>query len=51
MKKLANAIRIYPADRQLLEDNIASQKILEKCGFKATGEIGEEGPGFIVYKE
>lgn len=32
-------------------DNIASQKVLAKCGFKATGTIGEEGPRFIVYKE
>ena len=32
-------------------DNIASQKVLAKCGFKATGMIGEEGPRFIVYKE
>ena len=30
-------------------DNIASQKVLDKCGFKATGEIGEEGPRFILY--
>ncbi len=32
-------------------DNIASQKVLEKCGFKPTGTIGEEGPRFIVYKQ
>ena len=32
-------------------DNRASQKVLMKCGFKASGEIGEEGPRFIVYKE
>ena len=31
-------------------DNSASQKVLAKCGFKATGTIGEEGPRFIVYK-
>ena len=31
-------------------DNAASQRVLEKCGFLATGEIGEEGPRFIVYK-
>ena len=29
-------------------DNAASQRVLEKCGFLATGEIGEEGPRFIV---
>ena len=32
-------------------DNAASQSVLKKCGFLATGEIGEEGPRFIVYKE
>ena len=31
--------------------NAASQRVLEKCGFKANGETGEEGPRFIVYKE
>ena len=30
--------------------NVSSQRVLEKCGFKATGEIGEEGPRFIVYR-
>ena len=30
-------------------DNTASQRVLEKCGFLATGEIGEEGLRFIVY--
>ena len=32
-------------------DNIASQRVLAKCGFNPTGTIGEEGPRFIVYKE
>ncbi len=32
-------------------DNAASQRVLEKCGFLATGAIGEEGTRFIVYKE
>ena len=31
-------------------DNAASQRVLEKCGFLATGAIGEEGPRCIVYK-
>ena len=31
-------------------DNAASQRVLEKCGFLETGEIGEEGPQFIFYK-
>ena len=28
-------------------NNIASQKVLAKCGFVATGVIGEEGPRYI----
>ena len=32
-------------------DNAASQRVLMKCGFEVSGEIGEEGPRFIVYKE
>lgn len=28
-------------------ENIASQRVLEKCGFIATGSIGEEGPRFV----
>ena len=28
-------------------DNRASQRVLEKCGFIATGIIGEEGPRFV----
>ena len=30
--------------------NTASQKVLEKCGFKTTGTIGEEGPRYILYR-
>jgi RimJ/RimL family protein N-acetyltransferase len=32
-------------------DNIASQRVLEKCGFRPMGIMGEEGPRFIKYKE
>ena len=28
-------------------NNIASQKVLAKCGFVATGVTGEEGPRYI----
>ncbi len=31
-------------------DNIASQKVLQKNGFTATGKFGEEGPRFILTK-
>ncbi|MBE5871910.1 MAG: GNAT family N-acetyltransferase [Lachnospiraceae bacterium] len=32
-------------------DNVASQRVLVKCGFRPNGEIGEEGPRYIVYGE
>lgn len=32
-------------------DNIASQKVLQKNGFTATGKQGEEGPRFILKKK
>ena len=31
-------------------DNCASQRVLEKCGFKPSGETGEEGPRFVKQK-
>ncbi len=34
-----------------LPDNVASQRVLEKCGFCPMGITGEEGPRFIKYKE
>ena len=33
------------------EDNAASQQVLKKAGFVPTGEYGEEGPLFALYKE
>jgi ribosomal-protein-alanine N-acetyltransferase len=29
-------------------ENIASKRVLEKCGFIANGKIGEEGPRFTL---
>ena len=29
-------------------DNIASQRVLEKCGFVPTGTFGEEGPRYVI---
>lgn len=29
-------------------DNTASQRVLEKCGFRPNGEIGKEGPRFSL---
>ena len=31
--------------------NSASVRVLEKCGFTATGETGEEGPRFILSRQ
>ncbi len=31
-------------------ENEASRKVLMKCGFRPNGEIGEEGPRYIVYE-
>lgn len=28
-------------------DNVASQKVLDKAGFRPTGEVGEEGPRYV----
>lgn len=50
-------LKIYTATREQMEgviaaeadpDNIASQKVLLRCGFQLPGEIGEEGPRFVV---
>ena len=29
-------------------DNLASQRVLEKCGFLPSGTVGEEGPRFFM---
>ena len=42
---------VFAVEAEADPENVASQKVLEKCGFQATGEIGEEGPRFIVYKK
>lgn len=32
-------------------DNAASQRVLEKTGFKPTGTVGEEGPRFVLKRD
>lgn len=32
-------------------NNEASRRVLEKCGFAATGQVGEEGPRFVLERE
>ena len=43
--------KIVAVEAETDPDNVASQKVLAKCGFKPNGIIGEEGPRFILYKE
>jgi len=31
--------------------NTASQRVLQKCGFRPTGAFGEEGPRFVLQRE
>ena len=46
-------LRIYPASREQMEaetdaENAASQRVLEKYGFRPNGTFGEEGPRFTL---
>ena len=41
-----NGVRCIEAETD--PDNIASQRVLEKCGFVPTGALGEEGPRFAL---
>ncbi|SFQ49538.1 ribosomal-protein-alanine N-acetyltransferase [Lachnospiraceae bacterium XBB1006] len=40
--------RVNAVEAETAPDNRASQKVLKKCGFQPTGEMGEEGPRFVV---
>ena len=31
--------------------NLASQRVLEKCGFEPNGQMGEEGPRYVLRKK
>ncbi len=41
---------VTAVEAQTEPGNAASQKVLAKCGFRATGTYGEEGPLFILKK-
>lgn len=41
-----NDIRSVEAETEI--SNVASIRVLEKCGFTETGELGEEGPRYII---
>ena len=38
-------------DAETDPDNAASQKVLQKCGFVPTGDIGKEGPRYRLNKK
>ncbi len=39
--------RVRRVEAETDPDNIASQRVLKKCGFVPTGTLGEEGPRFV----
>lgn len=41
---------VYIIEAETEADNLASQRVLEKAGFKPTDEMGEEGPRFALAK-
>lgn len=41
---------VTAVEAETAADNIASQRVLEKCGFAASGKVGEEGPRFILLR-
>lgn len=44
-------LKIYPATQEQMEEFIASQRVLEKCGFAPNGKMGEEGPRYVLRKK
>ena len=40
--------RVKAVEAETDPDNVASQKVLMKCGFRPNGEIGEEGPRYQI---
>ena len=40
--------RVTAIEAETEEGNIASKRVLEKCGFIASGVMGEEGPRYIA---
>lgn len=38
--------KVKAVEAETTVENIASQRVLAKCGFKANGETGEEGPRY-----
>lgn len=44
-------LEINEVEAEVNPDNTASQWVLMKCGFRPNGEIGEEGPRYVVRKD
>ncbi len=42
---------VHAVEAETDPENAASQRVLEKCGFRPLGIMGEEGPRYIKYKE
>ena len=40
--------RVTAVEAEAEESNLASRRVLEKCGFVPSGTIGEEGPRYIL---
>jgi len=43
--------RVSAIEAEADVNNIASQKVLEKCGFEPNGQMGEEGPRYVLRKK
>ena len=47
-KKALDYYRRYLDEAETAADNVASQRVLARVGFEATGETGEEGPRYVM---
>lgn len=43
--------KVMAVEAETTIENIASQRVLTKCGFKANGKVGEEGPRFTFNRK
>ncbi|MCQ2965593.1 MAG: GNAT family N-acetyltransferase [Alphaproteobacteria bacterium] len=46
-----NQSGVIAIEAETEENNLASRKVLEKCGFVLNGKMGEEGPRFTLVKK
>ena len=45
-----NAPQVIAIEAETESENTASIRVLEKCGFKLNGKIGEEGPRYTIIR-